>query len=210
MIKKYLKALIIASIVILIPMAVGLFLWDKLPEKLPIHWDSSWNVDGWSKKSFAVFVLPLILLAVEWLCVLGTFADPKRSNHSEKVLKIAFWIIPAISLLSSSVMYFVALGGDNIGEMLVPVFMGLLFVIIGNYLPKCRQNYTIGIKIPWTLDSEENWNRTHRLAGKLWTAFGFAIIILSLIGYFQFILYTAILMCLLPIIYSYILYRKGV
>lgn len=210
MIKKYLKALIIASIVILIPMAVGLFLWDKLPEKLPIHWDSSWNVDGWSKKSFAVFVLPLILLAVEWLCVLGTFADPKRSNHSEKVLKIAFWIIPAISLLSSSVMYFVALGGDNIGELLVPVFMGLLFVIIGNYLPKCRQNYTIGIKIPWTLDSEENWNRTHRLAGKLWTVFGLAIIILSLIGYFQFVLYAAILMCLIPIIYSYILYRKGV
>ena len=88
--------------------------------------------------------------------------------------------------------------------------MGLLFVIIGNFLPKARQNYTIGIKIPWTLDNENNWNRTHRLAGYLWMACGMFFIIMALIGLGRtpWILGIFGLMVLVPCIYSYVLHVK--
>jgi len=91
----------------------------------------------------------------------------------------------------------------------MPVLMGVLFVIIGNYLPKCKQNYTIGIKIPWTLNNEENWNKTHRFAGWLWTACGLLVILTGFIGGFWLFMIVTLLMVFAPIIYSYLLHRKG-
>ena len=91
----------------------------------------------------------------------------------------------------------------------MPVFIGVLFVIIGNYLPKCKQNYTIGIKIPWTLDNEENWNKTHRFAGFLWVVCGVAIMFTGFFGGVWVFLPISFAMVLAPIIYSYLLHRKG-
>ena len=154
--------------------------------------------------------LPLILLATQWLCVLGTYADPKKESHTRKILHMVFWIIPVLSLLLHTVTYAVALGKDVRMEMVMPVFIGLLFAIIGNYLPKCKQNYTIGIKIPWTLNSEENWNRTHRFAGRIWVICGFVIILTGIFGGFWIFLGIVLLMIFAPFIYSYILHRKGI
>ena len=83
MIKKNLKVLIITSIIILLPILAGVVLWDQLPDPMPTHWNAAGEIDGWSSKPFAVFVLPLILLAIQWLCMLGTAADPKKKNHPE-------------------------------------------------------------------------------------------------------------------------------
>ena len=94
--------------------------------------------------------------------------------------------------------------------MLVSVFMGLVFVAVGNYLPKCRLNYTIGIKIPWTLNSEENWNKTHRLAGFVWVIGGVLIAVLSIFSTLWLIFPVILVMTLIPMIYSYLLYRKGI
>ena len=79
-----------------------------------------------------------------------------------------------------------------------------MFTIIGNYLPKARQNYTIGIKIPWTLANEENWNRTHRLAGYLWMACGILMIIMCLTRFvpFEWLIGLFLIMVLVPCIYS--------
>ena len=77
MIKKNLKVLIITSIVILLPILAGLILWNQLPEQIPTHWNAAGEIDGWSSKPFAIFGLPAIMLAAQWLCVLGTAADPK-------------------------------------------------------------------------------------------------------------------------------------
>ena len=210
MIKKYWKILIITSIVLLLPVLAGLILWDQLPEKIPTHWNIAGEVDGWSSKTFAVFGLPLILLAAQWLCSLGTSADPKKENHSHKVLQLILWIIPAISLVLFAVTYATALGKAVPIELVMPVLIGFIFAVIGNYLPKCRQNYTIGIKIPWTLNSEENWNRTHRFAGRLWTVCGLLIILTGFLGSFWFILVCTIPMVIAPLVYSYMLHRKGI
>ena len=209
MIKKNLKTLIITSIVLLLPILAGLLLWNRLPEQMPTHWNAAGEVDGWSSKPFAVFGLPLILLAAQWLCVLATTTDPKRQNHSEKIYHLVFWIMPVLSIVLHAVTYLTVLGVGVRMEMVMPIFMGLLFVIIGNYLPKCKQSYTIGIKIPWTLNNEENWNKTHRLAGWVWVIGGFAIMLTGFFGGFVAFFVITLVMVLVPTIYSYLLHRKG-
>ncbi len=209
MIKKHWKLLIITSIIILLPMLVGVILWDQLPEQIPTHWNADGDVDSWSSKAFAVFGLSGILLGAQWLCTLGTAADPKKANHPDKILQLVLWIIPVLSVVLYTITYAVALGKEVRMEVIMPVLMGLIFTIIGNYLPKCKQNYTIGIKIPWTLNSEENWNKTHRFAGRLWTVCGIVIMLTGFFGGVWIFFGVALLMVLAPFAYSYLLHRKG-
>ena len=105
--------------------------------------------------------------------------------------------------------YLIALGYGVRMEMMMPIFIGLIFTVIGNYMPKCKQNYTIGIKIPWTLNNEENWNKTHRFAGFLWVVCGIAIMLTGFLGNFWIFLPIALVMVIVPVIYSYVLHRKG-
>ena len=210
MIKKNLKLLIVTSAIILLPVVVGLLLWNQLPAQMPSHWNADGEIDGWSSKAFVVFGLPCILLAAQWLCILGTAADPKKNNHPEKILHLVLWIIPVLGVLLSTITYAVALGKTVQMEVIMPVFIGILFMIIGNYLPKCKQNYTIGIKIPWTLHSEENWNKTHRLAGRVWMVCGLLMILTGFFGVLWMFFVLAFLMVLVPLVYSYLLYRKGI
>lgn len=121
------------------------------------------------------------------------------------------WIFPALSLFSCGIVYAASSGADvNIG-LIVPLLIGLMFAAIGNYLPKCRQNYTIGIKIKWTLENEENWNATHRFGGKVWVfggLFMMACVFLpeSLIPLVLPV--SIILLAAVPIIYSYLYHKK--
>ena len=210
MIKRNLKVLIISSIVTLLPIVAGLILWNQLPEQIPTHWNASGEIDGWSSKPFAVFGLPLIMVAAQWLCMLGTSADPKKENHPAKVLHLVLWIIPVLSVVLNTMTYMAALGKEVRIEVIMPILIGLILAIVGNYMPKCKQNYTIGIKIPWTLNSEENWNRTHRFAGWLWTFCGIALMLTGIIGGFWIFLFVVLLMVFAPILYSYLLFRKGI
>ena len=209
MIKKNLKVLMITSIIILLPILAGIGLWNQLPDPMPSHWNAAGEIDGWSSKPFTVFGLPLILLAAQWLCTLGTCADPKKNNHPQKILHLVLWIIPVLSVVMHTFVYLIALGYGVRMEVVMPIFIGLIFTIIGNYMPKCKQNYTIGIKIPWTLNNEENWNKTHRFAGFLWVVCGIAIMLTGFFGGFWVFLPITLLMVIAPFVYSYMLHRKG-
>lgn len=209
MIKKHLKLLIITSIVILLPMLAGVILWNQLPEQIPSHWNAAGEVDGWSSKAFAVFGMSGLMLGIQWLCTLGTAADPKKTNHSEKIVHLVLWIIPVLSVIMHTAVYAVALGQNVRMEVMMPVLVGLILTIIGNYLPKCKQNYTIGIKIPWTLNNEENWNKTHRFAGRLWTVCGIVMMLTGFLGGVWIFFGIVLLMVLAPLLYSYLLHRKG-
>jgi len=210
MIKKHWKVLVITSVILLLPILAGLILWDQLPEQMPTHWNAAGEVDGWNSKPFAVFGLPGLMLAIQWLCVLATGADPKKANHPEKILHLVLWLMPVLSVVLHVMTYAAAFGKEVRIEVIMPVLLGLIFTIVGNYLPKCKQNYTIGIKIPWTLNSEENWNRTHRLAGWIWTIGGLLIMLSGFFGGFWCFLGVTLLMVFVPLIYSYILYRRGI
>ena len=205
------KTLIITSLICLLPMLVGALVYSRLPEQVATHFDLQGNPDGWSSRPFAVFGLPGILLAVNLLIPFALQADPKHKNMSGALVNIVIWTVPVVSLLCSGLTLGRALGYDLRIEVVLPVFMGVLFILIGNYLPKTKQSYTMGIKLPWTLASEENWNRTHRLAGFLWVLGGAYFIVMSLIGWslIAFLIPIA-LMVLVPTVYSYLLYRKGI
>lgn len=211
MIKNNKRSLILSSVVILLPVIAGLLLWNILPESMTTHWGADGTADGWSGKAFAVFGLPLILLAMHWLCVFVTAADPKNKNQNRKAFGMVLWIVPVVSLFSNAFVYATALGMDVHPEFFTAVVIGLMFIILGNYLPKCRQNNTIGIKIPWTLNDEENWNRTHRLAGKLWVAGGVIFLFAAFLPETVMVTVWVVALAVLagvPMIYSYVLHRR--
>ena len=211
MIKVNKKKLIITSIVILVPIIAGMILWNDLPNKIPTHWNAAGEVDGWSSKAFAVFGLPGFLFAVHWVCLLGANADPKKQNIEGKVLNIVLWICPVISVLGAVLMYGTALGMEFRVEKIIPSLVGVVFIVVGNYLPKCKQSYTMGIKLPWTLNDEENWNRTHRLGGKLWVVCGLVVILsMFLPNKFMVAIFLSVVAVavFVPTVYSYLLFRE--
>lgn len=208
MIKKNKRTLVAGSIVILLSILLGLFLWDRLPDQMVTHWGFDGTPNGWSSKTFAVFGLPLFLLVIHWICTIATSADPKNKNLNPKMMKLIFWICPIVSVFCSVSIYAEALGLDFNIEMIGAVFTSVVFIVIGNYLPKCQQNYTVGIKLPWTLHSTENWNRTHRFAGPVWIICGI-LMFFSLFMKSEALMLTVILVAvLLPTLYSYFYYVK--
>ena len=200
------------TLVCLVPIVAGALLYERLPETMATHWNLNGEPDGWSSRAFAVFGLPGILLAVNLILPFALKADPKHGNMSEALVKITVWTIPLISLLCCGLTLARGLGYSVSVEFWVPIFMGVLFIFIGNYLPKTKQSYTMGIKLPWTLNSEENWNRTHRLAGFLWVICGAVVLLCALLRCLPpwLLLGLILLMSMVPTIYSYLLYRKGI
>ena len=210
MLKKYSKTLIITTIIILLPMLAGLMLWNRLPEQFPMHFNAAGEVDGYGSKAFAVFGLPLMLVAFQWLCAVGSLKmDPKAKNLEGKVFSLVLWIIPVLSIVMNALVYCTALGMNMNVQIIVPLLMGLLMVIIGNWLPKCKPTWTLGIKLPWTLADENNWNRTHRFAGPIWVVCGLVIMLCGLIGgAFLWVMVAAfVLMIAAPTVYSYLLFK---
>lgn len=208
-IKKF-KTPILTTLVCLLPIVYGMIIWDKLPGEVPTHWNAAGEIDGYSSKAFAVFGLPGILAAANLVCQIAMGADPKKQNYGEKVKTLVVWIVPVMSLIINPICLLAAQGIDVNVEIIIPLMCGIIFLLIGNYLPKCKQNYTMGIKVPWTLNSEENWNRTHRLAGFIWTIGSIIIILTTLLGYPLILFPIVLVMAFVPMIYSYVLYKKGI
>ena len=205
------KLLIITSLIILLPIPVGLVLWNQFPEIMAIHWGVTGQADGFASVPFAVFLPPLIMLLTHWFLILVTAFDKGNRNRNKKIQAIVLWTIPVVCNLSCCGIYALALGVEFSPILWTMVPMGLLFALIGNYMPKTRMNYTIGIKVAWAYTSEENWNATHRYAGKLWVIGG---ILMALGGFLPHLWAIVVLfgvtavVCILPIIYSWRFYKK--
>ena len=202
------RTMIATSLVILLPILVGVLLWNQLPDLIPTHFGVDNQPNGWSSKPFAVFGIPLIMLALQWVCLVAYRTDPKKKNIHPTVMGLVLWIIPVVSLLVGALCYLFALGRDvNVG-FFVCLLLGALFVIIGNYLPKCRQTYTIGIRIPWTLNDEDNWNYTHRFGGWVWTAAGLLVILFAFLGWLVAVIPVIAGMVILPCAASFLYYWR--
>ena len=210
MLKANKKTLIIASIVTILPVLIGIICWNRLPDVMATHFGMNNEANGFSSKAFAVFGIPVILLAVLWFGAIVTSRDPKRQNISPKMFSLTVWIAPVTSLVVAAILYPVNLGYALDITFFVELLSGVMFIIIGTYLPKARQNYTIGIRVPWTLANEENWNRTHRLAGTLWIICGILMIIICLtrLAPVQWFVGILLITVLVPCIYSYWLHAK--
>lgn len=204
------KRIVLTTLICLLPIIYGLIVWDKLPEQVPTHWGADGEINGYSSKAFAVFGLPVFLAFINVIANVAILADPKRVNHSDKMKALVAWFVAVLSLIVVPICLMAAQGILLNVSLIVSLLVGVVLLIIGNYLPKCKRNYTIGIKLPWTLDSDENWNRTHRLAGYVWTVGSILCILAALFGQMMLMLPVVILMTIIPCIYSFILYRKGI
>ncbi len=211
MLKKNKWKVILSSVVILLPIVFGLILWDQLPDTMTTHWGADGNADANGAKAFAVFGLPVILLILHIVCLLLTGLDRRQKEQSPKALNLVFWVVPFISLFSGASIYAIALGKTFDFLALIPGLLGVMFVLIGNYLPKVKQNRTLGIRVSWTLNNEENWNKTHRLGGKVWVICGLAMLFAVFLPTAAMVPVTvcAILAAtVIPIVYSYRIYKE--
>ena len=203
--------LLISSLITLLPMLFGVVCWNKLPNVITTHWGADGIADGFNGKTFSVFVPTGIMFVMNIFCAIATSFDQNSRNQNKKAMGIIFWIIPIISLLVNGAMYSVAFSGEMAFDWLFPALFGILFVVMGNYMPKIKQNRTMGIKISWAMNNEENWNKTHRLAGKLWVAGGLVLIataFLPLKWAIGIMLSVFLVMIIVPVAYSYSIYRK--
>ena len=208
--KQYKKTFILTLVVTLLPILIGILLWDKLPDQMATHFGANGEVDGWSSKLFAVVGLPMFIAAMQFVAVFATLSDPKKQKIDPKMMKLVFWICPVVSWFGAIMTYGYTLGWNVSVERITSVLLGGVFIIVGNYLPKCRQNYTVGIKLPWTLYDEENWNRTHRLGGKVWMLGGVLVLALGVVGLGNAWLILAVILpvSIVPVIYSFMYYMK--
>ena len=208
MIKKNKLKIIISSVITLFPMLFGFIVWDRLPENIATSFGWNGEITGYSSKMFAVVGLPAILTIVNLICIIATNADPRRKNISNKMFTAVISIVPVCSLLCGACIYGNALGYKVSVESIMPVFVGILFFVLGFILPKCKQNYTIGIKLPWTLHDEENWNKTHKLAGKLWICGGIIMIVSGLFNLTFLFMAIIFALVIIPTVYSFLIYKN--
>lgn len=155
----------------------------------------------------------VFLVVTDCVLVAIIFYDNRNRQQSHKMIGIIIWIIPVTTLLYNGMTRMVNMG--NMEDLLMAVIYygtGFLIVIIGNYLPKVKQNNTIGIRVVWTLQDEENWNATHRFSGKLWVASGILCMLCGLFGESMaaLVLYIVSIMAtaIISILYSYLFYKK--
>ena len=195
--KEYKMSLISGSILTVSPSLAGILLWNRLPEKIATHFDQHNLANGWSSKPMAVFGI-------------FTANDPKRKNINRRIFTMILWLVPVVSVITCMSIYGLALGMDIDIGVIVNIMVGIMFIILGNYVHKVKQNYTVGMKLPWTLNSEENWNRTNRMTGWVLILSGLLFLMNSLLLKTEIVFAVILLVILVPMIYSFILYKKGI
>ena len=204
----------IVSIILLIIMAIGAwYFYQNLPEVVPSHWNFAGEIDGYSSRTVAAVAIPLLALGMYALFLILPYFDPKREHYENFGKVYAIFKTAILALLA--ILYFAAnlngLGYNVPIGTLTPILIGGLFIVIGNYLSKVKSNWFVGIRTPWTLSSEEVWNKTHRVSGKLFMLVGLIFILEPFMPpSFRAPIFIASMVILLvgTIGYSYWEYRK--
>lgn len=209
--KKINKEFLMTALMIALPMVIGAIFWNQLPEKIPTHFGIDGQADGYSSKLFTLFAFPALFLLFQIICLASFEKESVKVNIPAKMRRFYTWLIPVLSLIIQGSIYANALGFLKSGPTLVTTFLAIVFIVIGNYLPKIQRNATVGIRIPWTLYDDKNWYKTHRMAGKLWVIGGLIILLESFIQVaLPYVMGVVIaIMIVVPIVYSFILSRKN-
>ena len=207
--KNYKPTIIFTTILTLLPMVAGVIFWEQLPQQVAIHFNAAGEPDGWASKTMAVLGLPVFLTAIHLLCLFITAHDPKKQNISGVMKTLTLWICPFISWLGMAMTIGFALEAVGNITPIVCVVLGILFMVIGNFLPKCLPSYTVGIKLPWTLADEGNWRYTHRIGGFCFMAAGFITLVGGIFGAIWVVAPALILAAIVPAVASFLYYKKN-
>lgn len=204
-----------SMILIALMFATVAITYQSLPQKLPFHWNIHGVVDNYVEKNpLSACMVPLITLGSWILMLLLPLIDPKKEKYASferpyRIFRHLFVVIFAIIFGAVTINSF---GNYLSMQRLIPATLSFFFIILGNFLGKIRQNYFVGFKLPWTLSDEDNWNKTHRLAGRLFVVAG----ILSLFGLllpaswtFGLFIGAISIASIIPIVYSAAVYHRA-
>ena len=214
--KKYGPWLV--ALMIIAPFIYGALIFPQLPSRIPTHFNIEGKADAWGGPS-SIFLGPGIMGAVSifvyvLLSNLKKF-DPKKYDEANDTLYKDFAVLTVVflSILSLIIIYSSTHADQiNVGKLILPL-VGLSFVGLGWYMPKFKQNYFVGFKLPWTLENVDNWNETHKVAGKIWIYGGlFQAVVTFLLpmkfGFIGFMLAAAV-MVIIPSVFSYRMFKNG-
>jgi len=202
---------VLSLLFIAIIIAVATYMYPSLPEQIPTHWNFEGEVDDYTPKPWGVMVLPLAAILIFVIMKLIPVISPKgfRTDQFKDVINI--FTVTLVGFMSGiGLLVLLAASGRNI-QMNEMVFaaVGLLFIVLGNYMSKVRKNFFIGIRTPWTLASDEVWSRTHRLGGWIFVLIGFFMFLNAFIRFPQgWLIGSIVVVALVPVVYSFVLYKN--
>ncbi|HCW06593.1 MAG TPA: hypothetical protein DGG95_04415 [Cytophagales bacterium] len=201
-------------ILVVVPYIYLLTIWSGLPNRVPTHFDISGRPNDWSDRSFLLWFPALMGLGNYILMLVLPRIDPKKkleqmgnTYYSIRMILGVFFTVIVVYIM------YAATGKQLNIPNFIFILIGAFFALLGNYFQTLKHNYFIGIRTPWTLENEEVWKETHRLAGRLWMVGGLLIIVVSLLtanenfiwfGFLPIILTIS----LVPIFYSYVKFTK--
>ncbi len=199
--------------IVLLPFIYLAYIWNELPEKVPLHWNFKGEIDRFGEKTELLLIPILLPLLIYIIFLIVPKIDPKNkiSKMGNKYQHIKILLTTFMSILALFIIYSAnkqSLTNPNYVVLLI----GILYIIFGNYFKTIKANYFIGIRTPWTLENETVWKETHKLGGKMWFAGGIIVVISSLIlnkqpNFILFMIITGII-TIIPIAYSYFKFKN--
>lgn len=214
-IKDNLGTFIITLVVLLLPMLIGVILWNKLPDEIATHWGPDGNPDGYSSRAVAVFALPIFILIIHLIASLVT-AKKDTNAIPDKLFRLLLFICPVMSIMAATLTYATALGYEVNVTFWALMLIGIIYIVIGNYVPKARQNHFFGVRVKWALESKKNWEHSNRFSAKVMVALGLIYIMCAVLWTFveiktevvMLVVGSIIVAVFAMIIYSYLYYLK--
>lgn len=178
-VKPSLKTEWLSIVLLAITGVIAWYFYNHFPAIIPIHWNIAGEPDNWGSGKMNAIVLPSVILGTYLMFLVLPYLDPKKERYEQfaktyhvfKSIFVGFMLIIYVATGLSALGYPIKIGA------VVPGLVGVLFVIIGNYMGKLKMNWFVGVKTPWTLSSEEVWNKTHRFSGKIFVIAGLLMII---------------------------------
>lgn len=206
---------LISALIIALMVGLSAWAWVQLPAdaSLPVHWNAAGEADRYGGKAEALLLLPAVTIGVLLLFTLIRYIDPLRANierSGQAYRAVLLGVLFFMAVLHTGAVLS-ALGYPiNVGLLAAPA-VGLMFVIMGNYMGKIRRNYMFGVRTPWTLASELSWNKTHRITGKLFVLSGLLTIGATFLGStvaFFTMMATILGTVIFAMVYSYLVWKR--
>lgn len=199
--------------IVILPFTYLAYVWNNLPNKVPVHWNLKGEIDRYGDKSELILIPILLPLLTYLIFLIVPKIDPKNklNKMGNKLNTIKFLTTAFMSILALFIIYS-AKNQTFTNPNYIVLLIGSLYLILGNYFKTIKANYFIGIRTPWTLESETVWKETHKLGGKMWFIGGLLIIISSLILEnqlnFTILLIITSIITIVPVVYSYLKFQN--
>lgn len=199
--------------IVLLPFFYLAYIWNDLPNNVPMHWNIKGEIDRYGDKSELILIPIILPLFIYLTFLIIPKIDPKNriKNMGNKFQSIKIILTLFMSVLALAILFY-SKNQSTSNPNYIVLLIGILYIILGNYFKTVKPNYFLGIRTPWTLESETVWKETHNMGGKLWFSGGLVVVLSSLIlnaqnNFSLFLIITGVITTI-PIVYSYIKFKK--